>query len=93
MIDVTAAAAMDPAQLAALAQLAQQSGQHPSAGLSLNKIAVEPGEPLRLEIASFLNSVRTRTTPLVSAEEGRAALALALEINQAIAAHTQRAGL
>ena len=93
MIDVTAAAAMDPAQLAALAQLAQQSGQHPSASLSLNKIAVEPGEPLRLEIASFLNSVRTRTTPLVSAEEGRAALALALEINQAIAAHTQRAGL
>jgi predicted dehydrogenase len=98
MIDVTAAANMDlgkldPAQLAALAQLAQQSGQHPSAGLSLNKIAVEQGEPLRLEIASFLNAVRTRTSPLVTAEEGRAALALALEINQAIVAHTRRAGL
>jgi len=93
MIDVTAAAGMDPAQLAALAQLAQQAGSHPSAGLSLKKIAVEPSEPLRLEIASFLNSVRTRTTPLVPAEEGRAALALALEINQAIAAHSERAGL
>jgi predicted dehydrogenase len=93
MIDVTAAAGMDPAQLAALAQLAQQSGQHPSAGLSLKKIAVEQGEPLRLEIASFLNSVRTRTTPQVTAEEGRAALALALEINQAIAAHAKRTGL
>jgi predicted dehydrogenase len=84
---------MDPAQLAALAQLAQQSGQHPSAGLSLKKITVEQGEPLRLEIASFLNAVRTRTTPKVTAEEGRASLTLALQINQAIAAHAQRTGL
>ena len=90
MIDVTAAAGMDPAQLAALAQMA---GQHPSAGLSLKKISVEQSEPLRLEIASFLDAVRTRTTPVVSAEDGRAALALALEINQAIAAHATRAGL
>ncbi len=96
MIDVTAAAGMDPAQLAKMAeiaQLAQQSGQHPSAGLSLKKVTVEPGEPLRLEIESFLNAVRTRTTPLVSGEAGRAALALALEINDAIAIHAERAGL
>jgi predicted dehydrogenase len=90
MIDVTAAAGMDPVQLAALAQMV---GQHPSAGLSLKKISVEQGEPLRLEVASFLNAVRTRTTPLVSGEEGRAALALALEINRAITAHAARAGL
>ena len=93
LIDVAAAAGMDPAQLAAIAQRAQQAGQHPSAGLSLTKVPVEQGEPLRLEIESFLNAVRTRTTPLVSAEDGRAALALALEINQAIAAHAQRTGL
>jgi predicted dehydrogenase len=93
MIDVTAAAGMDPAQFAALAHLAQQAGQHPSAGLSLKKVQVELGEPLRLEIASFLKSVRTRVTPVVSGDDGRAALALALEINQAIAAHSQRAGL
>ena len=90
MIDVTAAAGMDPAQLAAMAQAA---GQHPSAGLSLSKVAVEPGEPLRLEIESFLNAVRTRAIPLVSGEDGRRALALALEINEAIAAHAQRTGL
>jgi predicted dehydrogenase len=90
MIDVTAAAGMDPAQLAALAQMV---GQHPSAGLSLKKISVEQGEPLRLEIASFLNAVRTRAKPVVSGEDGRAALALALEINQAIVAHSERAGL
>jgi predicted dehydrogenase len=93
MIDVTAAAGMDPAQLAAIAQMVQQAGQHPSAGLSLTKVPVEPGEPLRLEIASFLNAVRTRTTPVVSGEDGRTALALALEINQAIAVHAKRTGL
>jgi predicted dehydrogenase len=90
MIDVTAAARMDPAQLAALAQ---RVSQHPSAGLSLKKIAVEQGEPLRLEIASFLGAVRTRATPVVSGEDGRAALALGLEINRAIAEHAARTGL
>jgi predicted dehydrogenase len=66
---------------------------HPSAGLSLRKVPVEPGEPLRLEIESFLLAARTRTVPRVSGEDGRAALALALEINQAIAEHALRAGL
>lgn len=92
MIDVTAAAGMDAAQLAAMAQMVQAAGQHPSAGLSLSKVAVEPGEPLRLEIESFLNAVRTRAVPLVSGEDGRRALALALEINEAIAAHAHRTG-
>jgi predicted dehydrogenase len=90
MIDVTAAAGMDPAQLAAMAQMASQ---HPSAGLSLKKISVAQGEPLRLEIASFLDAVRTRATPVVSGDDGRAALALALEINRAIATHAERTGL
>lgn len=93
MIDVTAAASLDPAQLAAMAQAVQAAGQHPSAGLSLTKVPVEQGEPLRLEIESFLNAMRTRTQPLVSGEDGRAALALALEINQTIAAHAKRTGL
>lgn len=91
--DVTAAAGMDPAQLAALAKLTKQTGQHPSAGLSLRKVQVDLGEPLRLEIDAFLNVVRTRAVPRVSAEDGRAALALALEINRAIAAHAKRTGL
>jgi predicted dehydrogenase len=94
MIDVTAAAKLDPAQLAAMAQmLAPQPGGHPSPGLSLKKLPVEPGEPLRLEIASFLEAVRKRARPVVSGEDGRRALALALEINRAIAEHTYRAGL
>ncbi len=92
MIDVSAAAALDPAHLAAMAH-SLQPGAHPSPGLSLNKIAVEGGEPLRLEIESFLNAVRDGTAPVVSGEDGRRALALALSINEAIRAHSERAGL
>jgi predicted dehydrogenase len=89
VIDVTAAAGMSPDQLAAAAAL----GAHPSPGLSLTKVPVHPGEPLRLEIEAFLHAVRTRTQPLVTAEQGRAALDLALEINAAIASHSRRTGL
>lgn len=67
--------------------------QHPSPGLSLRKLPVQPGEPLKLEIESFLASVRSRTTPVVSARDGRAALAVALAITEAIDAHARRAGL
>ena len=62
-------------------------------GLALSKPTVTPGEPLRLEIESFLESVRTRQQPHVTGQEGRAALALALEINTAIAEHSTRAQL
>jgi predicted dehydrogenase len=66
---------------------------HPSAGLGLRNIEVQKGEPLRLEIESFLHAVRTRETPTVSAKDATAALALALEITSAIEAHAKRAGL
>ena len=62
-------------------------------GLVLHKPEVKTGEPLLLEIESFLESVRTRTSPRVSAQDGGAALALALDINAAIAEHAKRAGL
>lgn len=99
LIDVGAAAALDPAQLAAV--LASHSANapaagepsHPTPGLSLKKIAVTPGEPLRLEIESFLASVRSGVASPVTAEQGRAALALALAINEAITNHAGRAGL
>jgi predicted dehydrogenase len=62
-------------------------------GLNLRKPAIQSGEPLLLEIESFLECVRTRATPRVSAQEGLAALSLALDINNAIAEHAKRAGL
>jgi predicted dehydrogenase len=50
-------------------------------------------EPLRAELTSFLESVRTRSRPLVSFEDGRMALALALEIVAAIRDHSGRVQL
>ena len=88
LIDVTGMAAMGREKLAAM-----EAGTHPSEGLSLSNLVVEKGEPLGLEIASFLNAVRTRAVPRVSGEAGRAALALALEINAAIEKHAKRTGL
>jgi predicted dehydrogenase len=68
-------------------------GVHPSGGMEMRQVAVEAGEPLRLEIEAFLEAVRTRTEPVVTVEDGRAALGLALEINAAIASHARRTGL
>ncbi len=83
-----------PSQFTAAGSVQASVAQpHPSAGLSLRKVPTEPGEPLRLEIESFLHAVRTGTIPCVTGEHGRAALALALEINRAIAEHAGRAGL
>ncbi|HEX4037902.1 MAG TPA: Gfo/Idh/MocA family oxidoreductase [Acidobacteriaceae bacterium] len=89
VIDVSHAAAADPAVMAAAAA----AGSEGLPGLHIEKPPVHPGEPLRLEIEAFLSAVRTRSAPRVSGEDGRAALALALEINAAIAAHARRAGL
>lgn len=61
--------------------------------LAFKKPEVEQAEPLRLEIESFVDAVQTRKSPQVSGQAGRAALALALQINQAIAEHARRAGL
>ena len=96
LIDVTAAAGLSPSELEALIERHSKpsaANQHPTPGLSLSKVPVSPGEPLRLELASFIAAVRTRTQPLVDGAQGRAALALALEINAAIAAHLERTGL
>jgi len=91
------AAKNDPDKLKEIAssfaapQTARQEG--PAPGLLFAKPEVTPGEPLRLEILSFLDAVCNRTEPKVTARQGRAALALALEIQATMAAHAQRAGL
>jgi predicted dehydrogenase len=83
-----AMAGIDPAVIAQFTTPAE-----PKAGLSFSKPPVTPGEPLRLEILSFLEAVRTRQQPRVTARQGRDALALALEIQATMAAHASRAGL
>jgi hypothetical protein len=69
------------------------AGTTPAPGLTFVKPEVTPGEPLKLEIQSFLDSVRTRREPRVTARQGRAALELALTIQATMAAHAERAGL
>jgi predicted dehydrogenase len=88
-----AAGKADPSLLAKLAAAGVTGSTGPAPGLSFAKPPVTSGEPLRLEILSFLESVRTRRQPRVTARQGRDALALALEIQAAMAAHAQRAGL
>ena len=99
MIDLSK---IDPALIAQFAAMAKidpsliaqfTSPAESKAGLSFSKPPVTPGEPLRLEILSFLDSVRTRHQPRVTARQGREALELALEIQASMAAHAQRAGL
>ena len=62
-------------------------------GLSFSKPEVAPGEPLRLEILSFLEAARSGREPHVTARQGREALGLALEIQRAMVEHAGKAGL
>jgi len=92
-----AAAKNDPEKLRAIAKgLAGSTDREqdgPAPGLSFVKPEVKEGEPLKLEILSFLEAVRTRREPKVTARQGRAALELALTIQATMAAHAERAGL
>ncbi len=56
-------------------------------GLKLARPSVNPGEPLRLEIEAFLDAIANGALPIVSGEDGRAALSLALDITAAIDSH------
>jgi predicted dehydrogenase len=56
------------------------------AGKSIQPIDVTviKQEPLRAELEAFLECVRTRTRPLVSGEDGMAAVELAIRVAEAI---------
>ena len=58
--------------------------------IKVAKLPIVAEEPLQAELRSFLDSVRTRSQPLVSFEDGRRALALALDIVAAIRAHSSK---
>ena len=62
----------------------------PDSMIKVAKPVISAEEPLRAELRAFLNSVRTRTKPVVPLEDGRRALALALDILSAIREHGQR---
>jgi len=61
--------------------------------IKVAKPAIVAEEPLRAELRSFLETVRTRSRPLVSFEDGRRALAVALDIVAAIREHGRKVQL
>ena len=73
-------------------------GEHAGAP-SINpqiKVAKPPvvaEEPLHAELKSFLDSVRTRSKPVVPLEDGQRALAAALDITAAINDHSRKINL
>jgi predicted dehydrogenase len=65
----------------------------PWPGVNTRILEVEHVEPLRAEIESFLNAARDGSRPVVSGEDGRRALALALRTLEQIHAHTAKSGV
>jgi predicted dehydrogenase len=61
--------------------------------INVGKPPVTSEEPLHAELRSFLHAVRQRSSPVVSLDDGRRALALALEIVREIRVHGQKVGL
>jgi predicted dehydrogenase len=61
--------------------------------IKISKPEIRAEEPLHAEIQAFLHSVRTRQKPIVPSEDGRRALAVALEVLEQIEAHTARLNL
>lgn len=61
--------------------------------IGVNRLAVASEEPLHAELKSFLRAVGQRSAPVVSLEDGRRALGLALEILRAIRDHGKKVGL
>jgi predicted dehydrogenase len=64
---------------------------NPQIGVAKPAVAAE--EPLHAELKSFLRAVSERSTPLVSLEDGRESLALALQIVAAIRDHGKKIDL
>jgi predicted dehydrogenase len=61
--------------------------------IKVSKPPITPEEPLRAEIRAFLASVRSRKAPPVPLEDGRRALAVALEVLSQIEAHAHKLNL
>lgn len=82
---------IDFARRDALAINVDRDGQAPKIGF--RNIEPVPGDPLQVELAAFIDSVRTRKPPLVGGREGRAALALAARVMECIEEHAARVSL
>jgi predicted dehydrogenase len=61
--------------------------------IQMAKLATTNEEPLHAELKSFLESVKRRSPPAVTLEDGRRALAVALDVVAAIRAHGEKIDL
>lgn len=61
--------------------------------IKVAKPPVTSEEPLHAELKAFLHAVRERSAPVVSVEDGRRALALAIDIVAAIGEHGRKVGI
>jgi predicted dehydrogenase len=59
----------------------------PTPQIAFQKLTSPPQEPLQAELEAFVESVRTRSRPLVSGREGKQALALAEAVMDCIEQH------
>jgi predicted dehydrogenase len=73
------------------AEMPPEPGGNPR--IQMAKPAITSEEPLLAEIKAFLQSVRDRSRPVVSLEDGRRALELALAILGEIGRHAARIGV
>ncbi len=62
-------------------------------GITPFRPAIEAQEPLRAELSSFLRAVRERSRPEVTLDDGRRALAVAMQVVEAIAEHSRQVRL
>jgi predicted dehydrogenase len=63
---------------------------HPLMGISVNRLEVNDGEPLRAEITAFLDAIENDKEPAITGEDGRRALALAVGVLERIDTHRNR---
>lgn len=64
--------------------------EHPLLGININRLEVVDVEPLRAELSDFIGSIVEDKTPSITAEDGRRALDLALQVLDRIEEHRNR---
>jgi predicted dehydrogenase len=64
-------------------------GDGPMPSIQGGEIDVQNEEPLKRELADFVDAIASRRSPLVNGEQGRRALALAQQITDKMATETQ----
>ncbi len=63
---------------------------HPLLGININRLEIEDVEPLRAELSDFIDAILEDETPPITAQDGRRALDLALQVLEKIEEHQKR---